>query len=77
MSEITEVRTKVLEILSEVLGRTEGQLREQPQLAAHEWDSLTSLQTFVQVEKRLDVTLDLRTFNTVRSVDDIVHLVAA
>ncbi|MET9255116.1 acyl carrier protein [Streptomyces sp. NPDC048182] len=77
MPDTPDVRDEVLETLSEVLDTSEGELREQPRLAAHQWDSLSSLRAFVQLEERLGVTLDLRTFNTARSVDDIVRLVAA
>lgn len=69
------IETTVIAVLSDVLNEPAEQLRAEPVLAAHEWDSITSLETLVQLENRLGVSLDLRTYHTARSVGDLVGLI--
>ena len=71
------VEAVVLNILSEVLNESVGDLRAQPVLAVHEWDSLASLEALSQLENRLGVTLDLRVYHGARTVEDLVGVVAA
>ena len=51
-------------------------LRQQPILAAYEWDSLSSLEALSQLESRLQISLDLRSYQAVRTVADLVALVS-
>lgn len=67
--------TTVIEILADVLNEPGAALAAQPILAAHEWDSLASLEALAQLESRFGVTLDLRSFHGARTVDDMVDLV--
>lgn len=76
MAQMTDIEATVLEILGEVLGEAEGELRAQPVLATHEWDSLASLEALSQLESRLRVTLDLRAYHAARTIEDLVDLVA-
>ncbi|GAA2561169.1 hypothetical protein GCM10010435_36010 [Winogradskya consettensis] len=69
--------TTVAEILAGVLDEPAAALREQPILAAHDWDSLTSLEALAQLEARFHVSLDLTAFNAARTVDDMTALVTA
>lgn len=69
------VADTVLGILSGALDVTADELRERPTLAAHEWDSISSLDALSQLESQLGVTLDLRAFHAARTVDDVVALV--
>jgi len=75
MSDRAWVGATVLDILSEVLNEPVGDLRAQPILAGHDWDSLASLEALAQLESQLGVTLDLRSFHAAREIDDIVGLV--
>jgi acyl carrier protein len=82
MSEFTsELSTRfedvVLNTLSGVLNEPVADLRAQPVLAVHDWDSLASLEVLSQLESRLGVTLDLRTYHAARTVEDLTGLVAA
>ena len=77
MTDSAAVRATVLEILSDVLAEPVDALREAPVLGAHDWDSITSLEALVQLEDRLGVTLDLRTYHDARDVDDLADLVLA
>ena len=70
------IDTTVMNILSEVLGEPVPALRAQPVLAAHRWDSLNALETLAQVEEELGVTLDLRAFQSIREVGDLVELIS-
>lgn len=74
---MSELPSIVLETLSEVLNESAGDLRAQPVLAAHEWDSVASLEVLSLLESRLAITLDLRTYHGARTVDDLIDLVAA
>jgi len=74
---MTDIDETVLNTLSDVLNETVGALRAQPVLAAHEWDSLASLEVLSQLESRLGVALDLRAYHDARTVEDLIELVAA
>jgi acyl carrier protein len=76
MSSQVSVGATVLEILSEVLEEPVDDLRKEPVLAAHDWNSLVSLEVLAQLESQLDVVLDLRSFHAVRTVDDLIGLAA-
>jgi acyl carrier protein len=69
--------TTVLEILADVLDEPADALTAHPVLAAHEWDSLASLEALAQIESRFGISLDLRSFHAARTVDDMVGLVEA
>jgi acyl carrier protein len=70
------VDAAVLNTLSEVLNESVSDLRAQPVLATHEWDSLASLEVLSQLESRLGVALDLRAYHDARTVEDLIDLVA-
>jgi len=74
-SAVNGVEAIVLGILSEVLEEPVDALREQPILAVHEWDSITSLLTLSQLESQFGITLDLRSYHAARTVGDLVDLV--
>lgn len=67
----------VLGTLSEVLTEPVEQLLAQPVLAAHAWDSQLQLEALAQLENRLSITLDLRTYHGARTVADLIEIVAA
>ncbi|GAA2463866.1 acyl carrier protein [Winogradskya humida] len=67
--------TTVAEILAGVLDEPAAALREQPILAAHDWDSITSLEALAHLEAHFDMSLDLTAFNAARTVDDLTALV--
>ncbi|MGQ4512773.1 phosphopantetheine-binding protein [Streptomyces sp. DW26H14] len=71
-----EIGETVLGVVSDVLGCPVAELREQPVLAAHDWDSLASLEALAQLESGFQVRLELREFHTARTVDDMTALVA-
>jgi acyl carrier protein len=75
MSDLAATRLAVLESLGEVLDTSLDELRENPVLATHAWDSLSSLEALSLLEQRLGIEFDLRTFHSARTVDDLVHLV--
>ncbi len=75
MNEVEPVPDTVCKILSDVLHESVADLLAQPVLAAYEWDSLSSLEALSQLESRLAITLDLRSFQAVRTVQDLVDLV--
>lgn len=77
MTDRTSVQLTVLDILSDVLTESVADLRGHPVLAAYDWDSLRSLEALAQLESQLGVTLDLRSYQAARSVDDLVELVLA
>jgi len=66
----------VLAVLEEAMRVPVAALVEQPVLAAHDWDSLTSLFALARLEGRFAITLDLRAFHAARTVADLVRLVA-
>jgi acyl carrier protein len=75
MSTLASTRLAVLETLGQVLDTPVDNLRANPVLATHAWDSLSSLEALVILEKRLGVDFDLRTFHAARTVDDLVRLI--
>jgi acyl carrier protein len=74
---MTTVAPTVLETLSQVLNVPVAELEEQPALAAHDWDSFSSLETLAQLEDKLGLRFDLRDFNSAHTVDDLVTLAAS
>jgi hypothetical protein len=48
-----------------------------PDPTVHDWDSIASLEAPVQVEDRLGVTFDLRTYHDAPDVDDLIDPVLA
>lgn len=75
MSESASVERTVVNILSDVLHESVEDLRNHPVLAAYDWDSLSSLEALAQLESQLGVTLDLRSYQAARKIDDLVDLV--
>jgi len=75
MSDPVPVESTVLAVLEDVLGEPAASLRAQPVLAAHDWNSVASLEVLAQLESRLGVVLDLRSYHGVRTLDDLVRLV--
>ncbi len=76
MNDSDSAETRVLVILSDILQVPADELRAEPTLASHQWDSLTSLEALSQLERQFAVRLDLRDFNASRTVDDLVALIA-
>lgn len=76
MTEAATVEDTVLDVLSDVLREPVAGLRQQPVLAVYEWDSLSSLEALSQLESRLRISLDLRSYQAVRTVADLVELVS-
>lgn len=76
MSEPTEVQQTVEAILSDVLRVPVEDLRQQPVLAAYQWDSLNMLEALAQLESSLGVSLDLRFYQQARTVEDLLSLIA-
>ena len=76
MTEAATVEDTVLDVLSDVLHEPVDGLRQQPILAVYEWDSLSSLEALSQLESRLRISLDLRSYQAVRTVADLVELVS-
>jgi acyl carrier protein len=66
-----------LDILSAVLEVSVDELRTEPVISAHGWDSLSSLDALCQLEQRFDIRLDLRSFHATRTVEDLTELVAS
>lgn len=77
VTDTTAVEAVVLSTLSEVLMEPVDALRAQPVLAAHDWDSMKSLEALSQLENQLSVTLDLRAYHAARTLEDLIDLVAA
>jgi acyl carrier protein len=77
VTEAATVEDTVLDVLSDVLHEPPDGLRQQPILAVYEWDSLSSLEALSQLESRLQISLDLRSYQAVRTVADLVELVSA
>ena len=76
MTEAATVEDTVLDVLSDVLHEPVAGLRQQPVLAVYDWDSLSSLEALSQLESRLKISLDLRSYQAVRTVADLVALVS-
>jgi acyl carrier protein len=77
MSNDSQIKAIVLDILSEVLREPVDGFRGEPVLAAHGWTSLGSLEVLAQLEDQLGIELDLRSFSAVRTVDALIELVQA
>lgn len=77
MTDMPSVDTTVLDVVGEVLNEPVGDLLAQPVLAGHEWDSVASLEVLSQLESRLGVTLDLRTYHGARTLEDLIGIVTA
>jgi len=75
MYDTATIEQTVCETVAEVLGITAADLAAEPVLAAHEWDSFSSLHTLAELENELGIRFDLRTFHTARTVADLVALV--
>jgi acyl carrier protein len=71
----TSVEETVIGILADVLGESPDGLHNETILTAHGWDSLASLEALAQLENRLNIALDLRSFHAARTVGDMVELV--
>jgi acyl carrier protein len=76
MDDTASVGATVLTILGDVLRESPNELRAQPVLAAHEWDSIATLEALSQLESRFAVTLDLRAYHAARTIEDLTELVA-
>jgi acyl carrier protein len=72
-----EVRPAVLEIVADLTGEAASELVAEPVLAAHKWDSMTSLEALARMESTFGIELDLRSFHAARTLDDLVALVTA
>jgi acyl carrier protein len=70
------VEAIVLDILADALNESVDNLRRQRVLAAHDWDSMTTLLTLAQLESRFGITVDLRAYHATRTVDDLISLVS-
>lgn len=77
MTDPEPIEATVLRVLSDVLKESVGDLRAQPVLATHDWDSMASLEALSQLENRLAVTLDLRAYHGARTITDLVDLIAS
>jgi acyl carrier protein len=75
MTEPTSIEATVLEVVSDVLGESADDLRALPVLAAHNWDSVASLEVLAALESRLGISLDLRSYHAAREIDDLVDLI--
>jgi acyl carrier protein len=75
MTAWASIESAIVDILSDVLDESAAKLRSEPIIAAHAWDSLTSLRAFAEIERRLKVTLDLHRYHEARTIDDLVGLV--
>jgi acyl carrier protein len=68
----------VIGVLAEVLEVPADTLTDDTALADQEnWDSMAALETLTQLESRLGIRLDLRSYHTVRTVGDLVELTQA
>lgn len=77
MSEtVEEIGETVTAVIGDVLGCGPQELTDQPVLAAHDWDSITSLEALAQLESRFRVKLELRDFHAARTVDAVSALIA-
>jgi acyl carrier protein len=73
----TTTEETIVAILSDALAVPAPDLRARPVLGAHGWDSVTSLEALVLIEKQLAVRLDLRQYHATRDIDGLVALVDA
>lgn len=65
----------VLDILSQVLETPAEDLREQPELEAHGWDSMSSLEALGRLESRFGARLDLGSVTEARTPEEIVAMI--
>ncbi len=77
MTDTVPAETQVIRILGEILEVSADELRAQPTLAVHQWDSLSSLEALCQLESQFAIRLDLRVFSASRTVGDLVALISA
>jgi acyl carrier protein len=75
MSTSITIEEQIVEILADVLDEPAAALTEEPTLAAHQWDSLASLEALAQLESRFGVNLDLSRFHAAHTVAELVELV--
>ncbi len=69
-----DTTSAVLNILSDVLERPVEDLRRQPDLESHGWDSMSTLETLARLEEHFGVKFDLREFSKVRTAEEVVAL---
>lgn len=68
----------VIGVLAEVLEVPADTLTADTALSDEEnWDSMAALETLTQLESRLGIRLDLRSYHTARTVGDLVELTQA
>ena len=67
----------VLDVLSDVLEVPADDLRREPELEAHGWDSMSSLEALSRLENRFDTRLDVESFAGARTPDEIVAMLGA
>lgn len=77
MSDTSSVETTVLDVVGEVLRKPVDVLLASPVLAGHDWDSVASLEVLSQLESRLGITLDLRTYHAARTLPDLIGIATA
>jgi acyl carrier protein len=77
MTDDRNLDSAVLTILAGVLDVDVQDLAAGPVLSTHSWTSLTSLEALAQLEGEFNISLDLRTFSSVRTAPEMVALVAA
>lgn len=77
MSTSATIEEQIVGILADVLGEPVTALADDPVLAAHHWDSLTSLEALAQLESRFGLTLDLQRFHAAHTVGELTALVRA
>lgn len=75
---VSEKSGVVIDVLAEVLEVPADTLTADTALGEMEnWDSMAALETLTQLESRLGIRLDLRSYHTVRTVGDLVALAQA
>lgn len=77
MTDAAFTEPRVLRILSDILEVPADELSAKRTLAAHPWDSLSSLEVLYELESQFGIRLDLRAFNASRTVGDLVALVSS
>lgn len=77
MSEPASIEATVRRVVAAVVDESEDEVVAQPILAAHAWDSLSTLEALAQLENELDIILDLRSYHAARTLDELVALVTA
>ena len=75
---VSEKSGVVIDVLAEVLEVPADTLTADTALGEMEnWDSMAALETLTQLESRLGIRLDLRSYHTARTVGDLVELAQA